>query len=111
MHFRQLDVYRRSMEFLAVAQALVTALPSGTGEVRDPLRRAAILIPLNIAEAAGKTSTTDQRRIFAIARGSAMECAAIVDICRLIGTDTWPRLDEADTLLDGIVRMLSRLCR
>jgi four helix bundle protein len=111
MHFRKLDVYRRSLEFLALARELGAGLPAGTGEMRDQLRRAAISIPLNIAEAAGKTSAADQRRVFAIARGSAMECAAVVDVCRLLGGETALPLDQADALLDGIVRMLSRMCR
>ncbi|MBM4321616.1 MAG: four helix bundle protein, partial [Deltaproteobacteria bacterium] len=41
------------------------------------LRRASISTPVNIAEGSGKTKEPDQQRYYAIARGSAMECAAL----------------------------------
>ncbi|MFZ4468604.1 MAG: four helix bundle protein [Pirellula sp.] len=42
--------------------------------------RAAKSIPRNIAEGNEKQSLKDQNRFFQIARGSALECAAIDDI-------------------------------
>ena len=36
--------------------------------------------PYNIAEGNGKTTKADRRRYFEIARGSALECAAIQDV-------------------------------
>ena len=37
---------------------------------------------LNTAEGAGRTGAADKARFFAMARGSAMECAAILDVLR-----------------------------
>lgn len=37
-------------------------------------------IRINIAEGNGKTVEADRRRYFEIARGSALECAAIQDV-------------------------------
>jgi four helix bundle protein len=37
-------------------------------------------VPLNIAEAVGKTSEADRNNRYAIARGEAMECGAITDV-------------------------------
>ena len=68
-------------------------------------------IPLNIAEAAGKTSPAEAAHHFAIARGSAMECGAILDVLRLIGTGSTDALGKGDELLVRIVSMLMRLCR
>jgi len=58
-------------------------------------------IVLNIAEGAG--------RFYAIARGSATECAAIVDIVIGRGLATAPACQQARSLLVRIVQMLTRL--
>ena len=57
--------------------------PRGQADLRDQLQRASTSIPLNVAEASGKTGTADRARFCAIARGSALECAAILDVLLL----------------------------
>ncbi|HUC07152.1 MAG TPA: four helix bundle protein, partial [Solirubrobacterales bacterium] len=52
--------------------------------MQDQLRRAALSIPLNIAEASGRTGKAEAARTYAIARGSAMECAAVMDALKLL---------------------------
>ena len=37
-------------------------------------------IPLNISEGCGRPKIEDRKRFYSIARGSAMECAAISDL-------------------------------
>ncbi|MFN0248337.1 MAG: four helix bundle protein [Kofleriaceae bacterium] len=61
---------------LQAAKALLHRIPKGHADLVDQLRRAAQSIPQNIAEGAGKTGRADKARYYAIARGSAMECAA-----------------------------------
>ena len=51
---------------------------------REELKRAALSVPLIIAEAAGRTGQADAARTYAIARGSAMECAAIIDALKIL---------------------------
>ncbi|MBA3452560.1 MAG: four helix bundle protein, partial [Deltaproteobacteria bacterium] len=68
-------------------------------------------VPLNIAEAVGKTSEADRNNRYAIARGEAMECGAIIDVIRLLGTVPEPDLAAAKQLLVRVVGMLSKLCR
>ena len=80
----KLDVYRCSIDFLRIALRLAGRLPRGQGALVDQLRRAATAIPLNIAEGAGKTTDPDRARFHAIARGSAMECGALLDVLRLL---------------------------
>ena len=67
-----LDVYRCALEFLRLALRLLATLPRGESELRSQLRRAAMSIPLNIAEGAGKPTVADRSRYHGIARGSAM---------------------------------------
>ena len=77
----------------------------------EQLRRASLPIPLNIAEGSGKSTGPDQRRFYTIARGSAMECAAIIDACCALGLIEPSRAQEADQLLLSAVRMLSKMSR
>ena len=111
LSFQKLDVYRCAIEFLALTAQAAEQIPRGNATLLDQLRRAASSISLNIAEAAGRTGQADAARTYAIARGSAMECAAVLDallVLKVIDASTKQRGDE---LLERIVGMLTRLCR
>ena len=84
LHYEKLDVYQVSIQFVAIAIALSDQIPKGYAALADQLRRASWSIPLNIAEGVGKPSRVDQARFHAIARGSAMECGAILDVVRVL---------------------------
>jgi four helix bundle protein len=73
----RLDVYRVALQAQTRAVALV---PEDRRVLRDQLERASLSVVLNIAEGAGRRSRKDKARHYAIARGSAMESAAIVDV-------------------------------
>jgi four helix bundle protein len=80
----KLDVYQRAIEFLAAALRIAESLPRGQAPLADQFRRAAMSIPLNIAEGSGRSAgSADRNRFRGIARGSAMECGAILDVVRL----------------------------
>ena len=111
LSFQKLDVYRCAVDFLAVAFGVSTQAPRGNGPILDQLRRAATSIPLNIAEAAGRTASADAARCYAIARGSAMECAAILDALCALQVVEPDRHQRGIALLERIVAMLTKLCR
>jgi len=75
LSFQKLDVYRCAVEFLAFAFELSLATTRGHASILDQLKRVATSVSLNIAEAVGRTGSADAARTYAIARGSAMECA------------------------------------
>jgi four helix bundle protein len=77
----------------------------------EELKRAALSIPLNIAEGAGKQGTLERKRYYGIARGSAMECGAILDACRVLRLADEQALEARKTLLVRIVSMLTKLCK
>ena len=111
LDYERLDVYQRSIEFLALAFAVAERVPREYASLADQLKRAAMSIPLNIAEGSAKPDGPDRRRYHAIARGSAMECAAILDVIRLLPDPQLGALQEAKNLLIRVVEMLSRLTR
>lgn len=106
--FQKLDVYQTSIEFLAVAHRL-RRLPRGHADLSDQLRRAAQSVPQNIAEGCGRTSRADKCRHYAIARGSAMECAAHLDVMRAEQLVDPAHYEAAMQLLERIVAMLTKL--
>jgi len=68
-------------------------------------------IPLNVAEASGKTSRAERAHHHAIARGSALQCAAILDVLALLGAASPEGVDRGKRLLERIVSMLTKMCR
>ena len=109
LHFQNLDVYQRAIEFLALAQRVRRCLPKGHADLADQLRRSAQSIPQNIAEGCGRATRADKAKHYTIARGSAMESAAHLDVLRveeLIDGEQYARGVE---LLGRIVAMLTKL--
>ena len=80
LHLQKLDVYQRSIEFLALTRRVRQRLPKGHADLADQLRRAAQSVPQNIAEGCGRTTRADKAKHYTIARGSAMECASHFDV-------------------------------
>jgi four helix bundle protein len=106
-----LDVYQVAVRFLPLAASIAGSLPSRYTGLADQLRRASISISLNIAEGSGKSSGPDQRRFYAMARGSAMECAAILDASVALNLVEACQNDLAEQLPGRLVKMLSKMCR
>ncbi|MDB4977690.1 MAG: hypothetical protein JWN48_6031 [Myxococcaceae bacterium] len=111
LDFEKLDAYRCALEFAALAFRIIEALPRGQSELAEQLRRAMLSIPLNIAEGSGKTTQGERRRYHSIARGSAMECAAIIDVLRIQSLVDIEAARQAKTLAVRLVSMLSVMSR
>ena len=109
--YEKLDVYQRAIEFLALGTDLIRDAKRGDGPLVDQLRRASMSIPLNIAEAAGRTGADDRARFYAIARGSAMECSALLDVCRIQRGYDEAKITTGKALLLRIVEMLTKMRR
>jgi four helix bundle protein len=75
----KLNVYHSSIAFVAWTNDLLGHIPKGIA-AHNQLDRAATSIPLNIAEGNGKFTEADRCRFFDISRGSALECAAALDV-------------------------------
>jgi hypothetical protein len=71
--------------------------------------RASQSIPLNTAEGNGKAAEADRRKGFEIARGSALECAAIQDVLVVGKALEENKSRERKIEWDRMEAMLSRL--
>jgi four helix bundle protein len=111
LDFENLDVYRCAIEFLRLALRVASNLPRGESELRAQLKTAAMSVTLNIAEGTGKPSPADRAHAHAIARGSAMECGALVDVCAIAGYISAADARNGKDLIMRTVAMLSKMCR
>jgi len=104
----RLDCYRVAVEFQTIAARLVSNRRVGA-TLRDQLDRASVSIVLNIAEGAGRRFARDKAHFFTIARGSATECAAVLDLLLARGLVSSTDHRRGRGLLIRIVQMLKRL--
>ena len=98
------DVYRVALD---ACRSCVSIAASLDANLRDQLRRASSSVVLNTAEGFGSASRGIKRRHYEIARGSAMECVAILDLASALGLEgVHPPVRE---LLTRAAMMLSKL--
>src|SRR6266536_412477 len=106
----KLDVYQEAIAFCGWVGEFLTAI-SSRAAAKDQLDRASTSIPLNIAEGNGKFSFKDRARFFEMARGSALECAACLDVLLVRKLATKEQVLLPKEKLARIVEMLVGLLR
>ncbi|MEY2557830.1 MAG: hypothetical protein QOE34_1255 [Verrucomicrobiota bacterium] len=106
----KLDVYRSSIAFCAWVGDFLPSITQKTS-AKDQLDRASTSVPLNIAEGNGKFSVKDRARFLEMARGSALECAACLDVLVARRLATFEQVAGAKTDLAAIVRMMMGLLK
>ena len=102
----KLDCYRVAVEFQALACKLV---PADQRVLKDQLERASVSVVLCLAEGGGRRSRRDKARFYVMARGSAAECGAIVDLLRVRGLASLVECRRARSLVVRLVQMLTKL--
>jgi len=106
----KLDVYQEAIAFCGWVGEFLTAI-SAKAAAKDQLDRASTSIPLNIAEGNGKFSSKDRARFFEMARGSALECAACLDVLLVRKLASEEQVIRSKERLARIVQMLVGLLR
>jgi len=106
-----LTVYQRTIEFVAWASHLCHSNLGIAGEIQSQFKRAFISIPLNIAEGTGKQTGKDQAKFYDIARGSALECGACLDVMVAMKLLSLPEIQKGKAYLAEIVAMLTALTK
>jgi len=101
----KLDVYQEAIAFCGWIGELLSQI-SAKAAAKDHLDRASTSLPLNIAQGNGKFSTIDRARFLEIARGSALECAACLDVLAVRKLVAAERILPAKERLVRVVNML-----
>jgi len=101
----KLTVYQTSLGFVTWATDLISNVQVKAA-VKDQLDRASTSVPLNIAEGNGKFAIGDRCRYLDFARGSALECAACLDVLVAKQLTDVARIASGKQQLVEIVSML-----
>ena len=110
--FEKLEVYQKALDWVEAIELLCEFLKGKVSySMIDQLSRAALSIPLNIAEGNGRWHKGDKRQFFWIARGSTFECVPIIQVLHrknLINEQQYCGYYEQ---LDVIAKMLTNLVK
>lgn len=106
----KLNVYQRSLDSVLYADILLQELPKRLS-VSDQLDRSSTSMSLNIAEGNGKFTAKDRCKFFDIARGSALESAACLDVLERKGKIDFEQANTGKQILLEVVSMLVGLIR
>lgn len=108
MHHDDTRIYARSLELISLCVVVLERAPSGYSFLSDQLKRASSSITLLFMEGCGRESRADRKRFFMMARGSAKEVSAILDVghrFRIVRDD---ERERGRDMCDHLAAMLSR---
>lgn len=105
---QKLHAYQNAIAFFAWTQPLIESLPAKVS-ARDQLERASTSVPLNIAEGNIKFSPSERARFLQIANGSAVECAACLEVLVARGLAAREVADKGKAFVEKIVNPLMGL--
>ncbi|MDP2600700.1 MAG: four helix bundle protein [Deltaproteobacteria bacterium] len=110
--FEKLEVYQKSLDWVESVETLCETLKGKISySMIDQLSRAALSIPLNIAEGNGRWHKGEKRQFFWIARGSAFECVPIIQVLQRKGLVTEIQYASYYEQLDVMAKMLTNLVK
>lgn len=111
---KNLIVWQEAMELVRLVYIFASELPSEEKfNIISQLKRAAVSIPLNIAEGAGRNSDKEFRHFLHIARGSLSEVNTVLDLCVLLDFCEPQRIkplneqeQKCAALLNGLIKSI-----
>lgn len=110
-NFQNLNVYTKAISFSEQIYKITHEWPREyLFDITSQLRRAALSIPLNIAEGTSRTKK-DFRRFLDIARGSCHECVALIEMASKLDLLQKDVLDNMTNELIALAKMLAGLKR
>ncbi|MEO1519062.1 MAG: four helix bundle protein [Bacteroidota bacterium] len=104
--FEKLTAYQKAKHFHQEVQRWLRGTSDIDRVTVNQLKRAALSVPLNIAEGSGRFTKPDQRNFYVISRSSVFECVAIFDILKGQEQMTSEDFQALYALSDEMSRML-----
>ena len=114
--YKELSVYRKSYELVKEIYRQTESLPATEQYgMQSQIRRAAVSIPLNIAEGYGKQSgAKETARFLSMARGSCCEVDVLLNLMKDLGymeedvsQGLASRYEEVGRMLTGLMQTLT----
>lgn len=107
--FESLEVYRKSMKFMVEVFSLNPVLKERN--IKDQLQRAALSIPLNLAEGQGRIHGKEKRQFYNTARGSLLECIPLIQASHQLGYISDTKYEFLYSLAEEVSKMLTGLMK
>ena len=112
--FENLLVYQKAKSFNQEVYSSIYSDKTIDRIIANQLRRAALSVPLNIAEGTSRFSKADRKNFYIISRGSVFECVAAFDILKgeekiqaRKYTSLYGKADEISKMLYSMIKSLS----
>ena len=111
MHrFKELKVWQEAMELAKEVYAITRLFPAEERfGLTSQINRAAVSIPSNIAEGAGRNYDKEFLQFLNVAMGSAFELETQILLANSFGFMTAEKYEAVTEQLDKVQRMLNRL--
>jgi four helix bundle protein len=108
--FREMPIWQKAMEVAEAVHALTDTLPRKEDYgLTSQIRRSALSISANIAEAFGRNHTLDKINFYYIARGSLTETQSHLEYSKRVGYLKKEETEELDEILSEIYNDLNKI--
>lgn len=105
--FENLEAYKKAVTFVKKVYSYGRTIKDRS--IRDQLFRAALSIPLNIAEGQGRYHPGEKKQFYRTAKGSLYECVPTVEISHSLGYFSKEEYEMLNVLMNDIAKLISGL--
>lgn len=110
--YKKLIVWQKSMELVKIVYEISKDLPENEAYgLSSQIKRAAVSIPANIAEASGRNTEGERRQFLGIPQGSAYELETELTLLVELKLVSEQKIKPALELLEEIEKMAASLIR
>lgn len=111
-NYKSLEAWKQSMQLVKEVYELVKIFPKDeTFSLASQAKRAAISVPANIAEGAGRNFKKESIHFFHISRGSLYELETLLNISSMVNIVNEDQLKPVSEHIDECMRILNGLIR